>query len=43
MKVDCHEVAVRINEVIQRYEVNFEIVLQSRAGEGGDQVCRSSV
>ena len=33
MKVDCHEVAVRINEVIQRYEVNFEIVLQSREKE----------
>ena len=32
-KSDCHKVAVRINELIQKFEVEFEIVWQSRETE----------
>ena len=33
MKRDCHEVAVRINSLIQRLEIDFEVVWQKRETE----------
>ena len=33
MKKDCHRVAVRINQLIQKQEMNFEIVWHSRGTE----------